>query len=118
MSIEIPMAPETPSAEPPFTRSTEVRDTVRHGEVRAAVQRADGQLRSTTSDTTVVITEAEVLFSTAAATGLQRKDRDWITVLRRIFVVSQDDSRPKRRNPPPRIDFLEESRMAREMLRL
>jgi hypothetical protein len=101
MSIDVPMVPETAS-EPPGTRSAEVRDTV----------------RSAPSDTTVVITQAEVLFSTATATGLQRKDRGWVRALRAIFVVSLSDSRPKRRNPPPRMDFLEDSRMAREMLRL
>jgi len=108
MSIEMPIALESPSAEP-GTASAEVPDTV---------QQTDGQTRFETADTTVLITEAEVLLGTAAAIGLRKKHPGWITVLRRIFAASPDDSRPKRRTPPPRMDFLEDSRMAREMLRL
>lgn len=108
MSIEIPIAPESPSAELD-TAPAEVPDTV---------QQTDGQTRFETDDATVLITEAEVLIGTAAATRLRKKHRGWITVLRRIFAASPGDSRPKRRTPPRRLDFLEDSRMAREMLRL
>jgi hypothetical protein len=108
MSIEMPIAPESPSAELD-TASAEVPDTI---------QQTDGQTRFDTADTTVLITEAEVLLGTAAATGLREKHRGWITDLRRIFAAPPGDSRPKPRTPPPRMDFLEDSRMAREMLRL
>lgn len=109
MSIEMSPAPETPAAELPDKSWAEVPDTL---------EQADGQPQSTTSDTTVLITQTEVHFSTAAATGLRRKDRGWITVLRRLFLASSSGSRPKPRHYPPRMDFMEDSRMSREMLRL
>ncbi len=72
----------------------------------------------------ILITEHEVLFSTAAATGL-RPTRRWTDAVRivsaatrRIFVTAPTDSRPKRRHYPPRASYLEDSRMAREMHRL
>jgi len=72
----------------------------------------------------ILITEHEVVFSTAAATGL-RPTRRWIDAVRivaaatrRIFATAPADSRPKRRHYPVRASFLEHSRMAREMHRL
>ncbi len=109
MSIDMPMVPETLPAE--------VSD-IEQGDVPDTVQQADGHTQSQTSNTTVLIAEADVLFGTAAATGLRRKDRSWISVWRRLFAAAPSDSRPNRRHYPARMDFLEDSRMAREMLRL
>jgi hypothetical protein len=74
--------------------------------------------------TPVLITEQQVLFATAAAVPLQpaRTGRRWIesawTFLTAAFVKSGNESRPERRHYPSRNDFFEDSRMAREMLRL
>jgi len=76
--------------------------------------------------TPVLITEQQVLFATAAALPLQpaKTSRRWVEVLRAIgarvsaAVKSDDDARPKRQHYPARNDFLEDSRMSREMLRL
>lgn len=73
--------------------------------------------------TPVLITEQEVMFATAAAVPLQpaKAGRRWTDVigasLRAMFVSSTDQPR-ERRHYPPRIDFLESSRMSREMYRL
>src|SRR5258708_34044979 len=75
----------------------------------------------------VLITEQQVLFGTAAALPLQpAKSRRRLTeVVRAIgasvraaFVTSSDEAGPMRHRDPPRNDYLEDSRMAREMLRL
>jgi hypothetical protein len=77
--------------------------------------------------TPVLITEQEVLFATAAAVPLQpaKIGRRWIeavrtvgTGLRAAVVTSSNEARPQRRHHPARNDYLEDSRMAREMLRL
>jgi hypothetical protein len=74
--------------------------------------------------TPVLITEQEVLFATAAAVPLQptRTSRRWTGAARAFltaaFVKSSNESQPKRRHYPSRDDFLEDSRMAREMMRL
>jgi hypothetical protein len=77
--------------------------------------------------TPVLITEQQVQFATAAALPLQpaKSSRRWTEALRAIgasvraaFVTSSDEARPKRHQYPPRNDYLEDSRMAREMLRL
>lgn len=74
--------------------------------------------------TPVLITEQQVLFATAAAVPLQpaRTSRRWTEAvwafLTMAFVKSDKESRPKRRHYPSRNDFLEDSRMAREMMRL
>jgi len=70
----------------------------------------------------VVITEQEVLFATAAAVSLpEQTGRRWTEVvgaaLRAMFTSSTGEQRPKR-HYPPRNEFLESSRMAREMYRL
>ena len=77
--------------------------------------------------TPVLITEQQVLFATAAALPLQpaNTSRRWPEVVRAIgasvraaVVTSSDEARPKRQHYPARNDFLDDSRMAREMLRL
>jgi hypothetical protein len=71
----------------------------------------------------VLITEQEVIFSTAAAVPVQ-PTRWWTqatsvvaTAARAVFASSPTDSGPKR-HYPPRQDYLEYSRMEREMHRL
>jgi hypothetical protein len=77
--------------------------------------------------TPVLITEQQVLFATAAAVPLEpaKTSRRWTEVVRGIgaslraaFMTSSDEAQPKRRHYPSRNDFLEDSRMSREMLRL
>jgi hypothetical protein len=77
--------------------------------------------------TPVLITEQQVQFATAAAVPLQpaKTSRRWTETARAIgaslraaFATSSNDARPKRQHYPSRNDFLEDSRMAREMLRL
>jgi hypothetical protein len=77
--------------------------------------------------TPVLITEKQVLFATAAAVPLQpaKTGRRWTEAVRAVgvslkaaFATSSNGDRPKRRHYPARNDFLEDSRMAREMLRL
>lgn len=75
--------------------------------------------------TPVLITEQQVLFATAAALPLPAKtSRRWVEALRSVgasvkaAVTSGDEARPKRQHYPARNDFLEDSRMSREMSRL
>jgi hypothetical protein len=77
--------------------------------------------------TPVLITEQQVLFATAAAVPLQpaKTRRSWTETvraigasLRTVIVTSGHDSQQKPRHYPSRSDYLEDSRMAREMLRL
>ena len=77
--------------------------------------------------TPVLITEQQVLFATAAASPAQpvRSRRRGLEAMRALaasvtalFATSDTDPHPKPRHYPPRNDFLEDSRMAREMLRL
>ena len=76
------------------------------------------------SHTPVLITEQQVLFATAAAVPLRpaRTTRRWTKAVRAsltaAFVTSSNDARPKRLQRPARNDFLQDSRMAREMLRV
>jgi hypothetical protein len=74
-----------------------------------------------------LITEQKVLFATAAALPLQpaKTSRRWTEVVRAIgaslraaVVMSSDEARPKRQHYPARNDYLDDSCMAREMLRL
>jgi hypothetical protein len=75
------------------------------------------------STTSVLITEEEVLFATAAGVPLQpaKSGRRWTGVVgaavRAMFASSTAEPR-ERRHYPPRNDFLESSRMAREMHRV
>ena len=75
----------------------------------------------------VLITEQEVLFATAAGVPLRpdKTGRRWADAVRALgasvtalFERFGDDARPKPRHYPPRNDYLEDSRMRREMLRL
>jgi hypothetical protein len=77
--------------------------------------------------TPVVITEQQVLFATAAAMPLQpvKPSRPWTVAasafgasVRAAHATSSNEVQPKRRDYPSRNEFLEDSRMAREMLRL
>jgi hypothetical protein len=101
MTIEITGAPELPASDPP--------DILQQGGV---------QTQDRPSDKTVLITEAQVVLSTAAATGVRPKDRRWVALLSRIFVRAPRASRPKRRPYRPRMAYLEHSLKAREMERL
>lgn len=74
-----------------------------------------------------LITEQQVLFATAAAVPLRpaKAGRRWIDAVHAFgaglwaaLATSADGPRPKRRHYPSRNDFLEDSRMAREMTRL
>jgi hypothetical protein len=76
------------------------------------------QTQHRASNTTVLITEAQVALGTAAATGVRRKERRWVALLSRIFVAAARQSRPKRRRSIPRMAYLENALMAREMERL
>src|SRR5271156_2917677 len=101
MTIEIMGAPEPPASDPP--------DVLQQGGV---------QTQDQASDTTVLITEAQLALGTAAAAGVRRKDRRWVALLSRIFVAAPKASRPKRRPHQPRMAYLDHPRMAREMERL
>ena len=101
MTIEITGAPEQPAPDPPDV-----------------LQQGGFQTQDQASDTTVLITMAQVALGTAAATGVRRKDRRWVALLSRIFVPPPKESRPKRRPYPPRMAYLDHPRMAREMERL
>jgi hypothetical protein len=72
------------------------------------------------SSTEVLITAQQVLFSTAAAVGVQRDNvgARFVAVMRRMFSSSTDASRPRPRYYPKRYGFLEDAAMAREMDRL
>lgn len=81
---------------------------------------------SNSTESQVLITEQQVLFSTTAAVALPpAKTRRWAEALRAVaasvraaFATSGEEARPKRRHYPPRNDYLEDARMAREMYRL
>ena len=69
----------------------------------------------------VLITEQEVVFSTAAAVLVRpaKTRRGLTSVLRGIFVNSTANAEKPRRHYPPRRDsYLEHAAMAREMHRL
>jgi hypothetical protein len=100
MSIEITGPPEMPTPEP--------LDTLQQNGV---------QTQDQASDTTILITEAEVALGTAAATGVRAKERRWVALLSGIFALPKK-SRLKRSAYPPRMAYLDRARMAREMERL
>lgn len=101
MTIEITGPPDTPVSGPPD-----------------ALQQNGVQRQDQASVTTVLITEAEVALGTATATGVRRKERRWVALLNRIVVAAPKESRPKRRPYLPRMAYLYDPRMAREMERL
>jgi len=87
---------------------------------------SDAQLTlEAASPTPILITEQEVLFSTAAAVPVQpTTTRRWIQAthviaagLHRMFLTTAD-TRPARRHHPERFRYLEDALMAREMHRL
>ena len=89
--------------------------------------RSDPELTTeTASRTPILITEQEVALATAAALSVpSTTTRRWteairiaLAAIRGMFATSTAHSRPARRHYPPRTDFLEHSRMAREMHRL
>jgi hypothetical protein len=82
-----------------------------------ALQQNGVQTQGPASDTTVLITQAEVAVGTAAATGVHRKERRWVALLRRIFGAPKE-LRVTRRPYRPQMSYLKRSRMAREMDRL
>lgn len=96
----------------PFGETSEVIDDL-----------ADRPADSSAAGTPVLITEQEVLFATAAAGALQpaKAGRRWPEVigaaLRAMFTSSTAEPR-ERRHYPARNDYLESSRMSREMHRL
>jgi hypothetical protein len=100
MTIEMTEPCETPTPELPDT-----------------LQQNGIQTQDQASDTTVLISGAEVALGTAAATGVRGTERWWVALLSRIF-GSPEKSRPKRRHYPPRMAYLDRARMAREMERL
>jgi hypothetical protein len=74
----------------------------------------------------VLITEKEVLFSTAAAVPLRPTTTHWwpkltgvlLTAMHQMWLASTADSGQPRRDYPKRYEFLERSCMGREMDRL
>jgi hypothetical protein len=74
----------------------------------------------------ILITEKEVLFSTAAAVPVRPTTTRWwpaatrsfLTAMHEMLLTSWVDSREPRRDFPRRYEFLEYSCMAREMDRL
>jgi hypothetical protein len=80
--------------------------------------RASGSSRGASS-TGAVVTEAEVLFATAAAVPLprERTRRRLVAVLHRTFAI-RADVRGDRNPRPQRLVYLEGARMARAMEKL
>ena len=73
------------------------------------------------TQTPVLITEQQVVFSTSAAvrTRPATTHRGWRAVLRGIFVnTTADAEKPRRHNPSHRHSYLEHAAMEREMHRL
>ncbi len=69
----------------------------------------------------VLISTQQVVFSTAAASGVVRRKTiggRLVAIARRVLVTSTDASVPLRRHYPKRYGFLENALMAREMERL
>ena len=79
----------------------------------------------TASRTPILITEQEVALATAAAMPVPSTiTRRWteairiaLAAIRGMFATSTAHARPAPRHFPPRTDFLEQSRMTREMHR-
>jgi hypothetical protein len=92
-----------------------------------AVEQDIAEVSEALPRTPVLVTEQQVLFATAAAVPLQpaKTGRRIVEALRAFgasakaaFLRAGNDARFKSRHYPPRHDYLEDSRMAREMLRL
>ncbi|SPM35726.1 hypothetical protein MRAB57_3556 [Mycobacterium rhizamassiliense] len=82
-----------------------------------AGSRGNAACESQASDTTVLITEAQVAFGTAAAAGVRPKERRWLGPVGRIAGTLRG-SRAARPPFQTRAAYLEPARMAREMERL
>jgi len=84
------------------------------------------QTTQAAAGTPVLITESEVVFSTAAAVPLRPAAKGWRAVtavrvalaVRRTVAGLMTDERPEPRHHPRRLWYLEDPRMAREMGRL
>lgn len=93
---------------------------------RAASQSVEHVIEGEAKQPPVVISEQEVVFSTAAAVTLPRTKPSHrvIAALRAMFLNSSENALPAphddqpRRYPPRRDAFLEQAAMAREMRRL
>jgi hypothetical protein len=72
------------------------------------------------TQTPVLITEQQVVFSTTAAVRIRpaTTHRGLRAVLRGIFVTRANAEKPRRHNPPRRNSYLEHAAMEREMHRL
>ena len=101
-----------------------------HGASTASVpgtaQQDEAVPQSTAPESTALITAHEVAFATTAARGLPKDNHRW-AVFRRIVAAlalhgedtaAQDDSGSRYRHHPPRMAYLDDARMQREMLRL
>jgi hypothetical protein len=91
-------------------------------DAEAALESASAPAQVEAAPALTLITEQEVVFSTAAVIPV-RRTRWWTpasiaAAMRGVFVASSADARPKRRTYPPRATYLEYSRMEREMHRL
>jgi hypothetical protein len=73
-----------------------------------------------TASAEVLITEQEVLFSTAAAVPARRESISWrfVALMTRMSAAVAEASRPPRPSVPKRYEFLERALMGREMDRL
>jgi hypothetical protein len=70
------------------------------------------------SSTEVLITEQQLMFSTAAAAGARRENR-LVAVLGRVFATSTAESRAQRQKSlQRRMYYIESARMGREIHRL
>lgn len=86
----------------------------------------DVQVQSTAAESTALITEHEVVFTTAAAQGLPQEDHRWAVFRRFVAALAfhgkdsaaQEDSGQRHRHHPRRMAYLDDARMQREMLRL
>jgi hypothetical protein len=99
-------------------------DEIEHTSDAAAVLETQSPLSDVEAPPApTLITEQEVVFGTAAA--VRPPSTTWwaraarvLAAPTRVFVTTAADSQPKRRHYPPRLDFLDDSRMDREMYRL
>jgi hypothetical protein len=121
------MTESLPSIQRRFTTATGTPTRLNRSDV-AAADSAEGRagvepvVDAAVSGVPVLITEQEVLFSSAAAVSISSKKTagQWIALLRprRLFMHSTADERAaKHRHYPQHYVFLEQALMAREMER-
>ncbi|HEX9497520.1 MAG TPA: hypothetical protein VF926_03840 [Mycobacterium sp.] len=93
-------------------------------QVEVVLQSAPSLTEAEVPPHSTLITEQEVIFSTAAVVPAQpirwwtEATRVVAVAMRHVFVTSSADLQPRRRYCPPRASYLEYSRMEREMHRL